>query len=81
MPPGVERTLAGRLHDAGSGLAQLALFAAAALSLRAVPWSRRLRSATTGLLVLALVLMACGWELGLVATLGRAGELAERRVR
>lgn len=53
LPPGVSLTAAGRLHDFGSGLATVALLAAALLSLR-IRTPEALRRATGVLLAFAL---------------------------
>ena len=56
VPSGVERTLAGQLHDLGGSLAQITIFAAALLSVWAAPWSSRLRAAAVILVAVALIL-------------------------
>jgi hypothetical protein len=56
VPHSVQRTLAGRLHDLGSGGAELAIFAAVVVSLRAVPWSPRLRAAAVAVVAAGLIL-------------------------
>jgi Protein of unknown function (DUF998) len=67
LPPGVERTTAGRLHDAGSGVASLAMLAAAVVSVRVGP-VRRLRRLAIGVIGVAIVadvaLLAVGASVG-----------------
>lgn len=67
LPPGVQRTTAGRLHDLGSGVASIALAAAAVASVMAirVTWFRRATMALLGTAVVAdLALLAVGAEVG-----------------
>jgi len=67
LPPGVSLTLSGRLHDIGSGMTTVALFAAALLSLRTID-ERQFRRLTSALLVFAVscdaALLAVGSEVG-----------------
>jgi MFS family permease len=55
VPPGVERTTAGRLHDLGGGLAQAALFAAALATALAGRWPWRLRLLAAAAVVVAAI--------------------------
>jgi len=59
LPPGVERSLGGRLHDWGSGLALLALLAAVCFSLRLTDLPRWFRRSA-----------ACGAVCAVVADVG-----------
>jgi uncharacterized protein DUF998 len=59
VPPGVQRTVTGRLHDVGSGLATVSLFLAAALvAARAGPGSRLGRVSLLGVVVAVAVQVA-----------------------
>lgn len=51
VPAGEQLRMPGRLHDLGSGIAQLAIFAAALVSARALAGHRLFRSATITLVV------------------------------
>jgi hypothetical protein len=53
LPPGVSWNAVGRLHDIGSGLATLAIFASALLSLRS-RYPRPVRTCTVALLTVAV---------------------------
>jgi hypothetical protein len=68
VPPDVVRTTGGRLHDAGAGLATLALFAAAAVVGIAEGASSRLGRASMALVAVAVVvevsLLLVGHEVG-----------------
>lgn len=68
LPPGIEWTASGRLHDAGSGVATLALFGAALVSTRAIDDPPAFRRWVLIALVIAvgldLVLLALGSEVG-----------------
>jgi Protein of unknown function (DUF998) len=63
LPPGVHRTLGGRLHDAGSAVATLALLASALVAGAAIR-TRRFRAASAALLLggvgLAVALLLAG---------------------
>jgi hypothetical protein len=65
LPPGVHRSVSGRLHDLGSGALSVALFGAVALSALRL---RTLRTLSVALLVCAVVsdlaLLAIGPEVG-----------------
>jgi MFS family permease len=65
LPAGVERTTAGRLHDVGSGVATLALLAAA-LTTAAVAWRRDRRRgvALAALVGVAVVATVVGLAIG-----------------
>lgn len=54
LPPGVERTTAGRLHDLGSGVASVALLSAAVVSAVTAP-ARRVRRVAIGLVGVAVI--------------------------
>lgn len=73
LPPGVERSAAGRLHDWGSGVALLALFAAAGISTRLTQLSEPVRRVISWLLVGGLAL-----HLGLLAAGDPAPGLRQR---
>lgn len=66
LPAGTELTAPGRLHDLGSGLATLALLAAALLAAFQIQGPRSLRRGTLGLVALAVLsngaLLAVGPE-------------------
>lgn len=96
LPPGVAYSLRGRLHDLGSGILALALFAAVASSafaMRRPRWFRRLALAAFGFAVACeAVLLPLGREVGglrqrllLLAAcgwqLGLVAALARRRTR
>jgi hypothetical protein len=59
LPPGVHRSLAGRLHDAGSGVSSLALFLAAIVSLVTLR-----RPVLLALVVVAIAISAIGLAIG-----------------
>jgi hypothetical protein len=72
LPPGVSLSTSGRLHDIGSGLATVALFFAALLSLR-------LRAgAAFRRVTLALLVLACSSDVGLLEVGGSAGGIRQR---
>ncbi len=68
LPPGVTLTTTGRLHDVGSGLASLALLAAAIVSAarpRSPGWLRRWTTVLVGVAIIgSIVLLAIGPPVG-----------------
>lgn len=55
LPPGVERTTAGRLHDLGTGITSMALLVAAVVSAGTAPtkWLRRVAIGSVGFAVIS----------------------------
>jgi len=72
LPPGVSVSTSGRLHDIGSGLATVALFFSALLSLRLRAGSAFRR------LTVALLVLACSSDVVLVEVGGGVGGIRQR---
>jgi hypothetical protein len=72
LPPGVSLSTSGRLHDIGSGLATVALFFAALLSLRLRAGSAFLR------VTVALLVLACSSDVVLLEVGGSVGGIRQR---
>ncbi len=72
LPPGVSLRVSGRLHDIGSGLATVALFFSALLSLRLRSGSAFRR------LTVALLVLACSSDAVLVEVGGSVGGIRQR---
>jgi hypothetical protein len=72
LPPGVRLSMSGRLHDLGSGLTTLALFAAVIASLRAIP------TPTYRVQALVIVLVAGVSDAALLAVGPSVGGIRER---
>lgn len=64
LPPGVGRSLGGRLHDLGSGFAALALLGAAIASVVTIRTPGAFRAATAALLVAATVVVTALFAAG-----------------